>query len=371
MSTDTYAMTSQIRNRVLSFGRTLVDQEAARVIVPPKSNESGFWFGGGNLVKGPDGFLYLVGRYRNAGDSRTGLDAGERGLELAIFRSTDGGESFDKVVSFQKSDLDVGERTVLSIEGSALEFVDKGVRLLVSTEKAGIDYPPGLEGFLKPGTGVWTIEELNAPEVDQLKHANIETIIASDVPEYYHAKDPFLMPSANGKRRVGFCSHPFNWSSSNTSIAEEVSPGEWEITYDVLPRGAAWDVAISRGTCVLEVPALGGMADLGTQLIFYDGGECMRPLDEHSNAKKRPRGYSCEELGGLAVITGSDPWSIARASRFEAAFVSPFGTGCSRYVDILMDDAWFYVTWQQSQPDGSQPLVMNKVPRESALRVLE
>ncbi|HSG69431.1 MAG TPA: hypothetical protein VLA12_03405, partial [Planctomycetaceae bacterium] len=52
-----------------------------------------------------------------------------------------------------------------------------------------------------------------------------------------------------------------------------------------------------------------------------------------------------------------------RLSRYEPAFVSPFGTGCSRYVDVLIADDGMYVTWQQSQSDFSQPLVMNFVPR--------
>ena len=60
------------------------------MIVYRRTNaETGFWFGGGNMVQDHDGTLWLVGRYRNHGDSRTGLGAGERGLELALFRSDD------------------------------------------------------------------------------------------------------------------------------------------------------------------------------------------------------------------------------------------------------------------------------------------
>ena len=54
--------------------------------------------------------------------------------------------------SSSKSDLNVGDREVLSIEGSALRIGDDGVELYVSTEKSGIGYPAGLESFLKPGT---------------------------------------------------------------------------------------------------------------------------------------------------------------------------------------------------------------------------
>ena len=61
-------------------------------------------------------------------------------------------------MSFSKPELNVGDRSVLSIEGSALLFNEQGVELFVSSEKAGIDYPAEFRSFLKPGTGVWTIE---------------------------------------------------------------------------------------------------------------------------------------------------------------------------------------------------------------------
>ena len=69
------------------------------------------WFGGGNAVRDPhDGSLLLIGRYRDAGDSRTGLTQGTRGRELAIFRSltADNGRSFEKINSWDKSDLHCG-----------------------------------------------------------------------------------------------------------------------------------------------------------------------------------------------------------------------------------------------------------------------
>ena len=51
-------------------------------------------------------------------------------------------------------------------------------------------------------------------------------------------------------------------------------------------------------------------------------------------------------------------------------FISPTGTGCSRYVDVLETKDGFYATWQQSQDDLSQPLVMNFVSRDEALQIL-
>ena len=105
-------MTNQLADRdeaaLLRFAHALVDQESARVIVPPKRRETGFWFGGGNMIEDPKGCLYVVGRYRNHGDSRTGLHLGERGLELAIFRSSDRGQTFEKLVSWTKAEEIVG-----------------------------------------------------------------------------------------------------------------------------------------------------------------------------------------------------------------------------------------------------------------------
>ncbi len=87
-------LSQDAREKLSAFAKTLVDQDAAKPIVFPRENREGFWFGAGNLSIGPDGAMYLIGRYRNFGDSRTGLDAGTRGLELAIFRSVDRGRSF-------------------------------------------------------------------------------------------------------------------------------------------------------------------------------------------------------------------------------------------------------------------------------------
>src|SRR5690348_2012601 len=142
-------VTQHLERALIAFSSRLVDQQRARVIVGPKRDAPGFWFGGGNLALGPDGHLYLVGRYRNAGDSRIGLAGGERGAELAIFRSRDRGRSFEKVLSFSKSDLNVVGRHVLSIEGSALHWTSTGgVELFVSSEKDGVGYPPGFEDYI-------------------------------------------------------------------------------------------------------------------------------------------------------------------------------------------------------------------------------
>jgi hypothetical protein len=360
----TSALSVPLQEQLIHFCRRLVDQQKARVIVTPQAPEPGFWFGGGNMVSAPDGSLYLVGRYRNAGDSRTGVAAGTRGLELAIFRSQDQGKSFHKVLQFSKQDLNVPGRPVVSIEGSALRWTADGVELFVSTEKDGVGYPAGYESYLKPGTGVWSIDRLQAATIEGLKSAAVEPLLECHDPRYIHVKDPFLYESKTGPTLL-FCSHPFSWTSSNTGylpLSKPVDPTR--AVYEFFSRGVTWDVAMSRGTCLLDVPRVGKFGDQQVGLLFYDGGECVRNLDEHAQAVKRPRGYSCEELGGAACFLNGEWTRLERLSKYEPLFVSPTGTGCSRYVNVLSRPEGMYVTWQQSQADGSQPLVMNFVSRE-------
>ena len=120
---------------------------------------------------------------------------------------------------------------------------------------------------------------------------------------------------------------------------------------------------------VLPLPSVGCLTGRDIRLLFYDGGECVRNLDEHASAVKRPRGYSCEELGGLAYFLDGDLDCIHRLSQHFPLFVSPHGTGCSRYVDVLQTASEWIATWQQSQPDLSQPLVMNRVSNDSIERI--
>ena len=354
-----------ITTRLKAVASRLIDQEQARVIVHPQRQGTGHWFGGGNMVQDAKGTLWLTGRFRNQGDSRTGLGAGERGLELAIYRSDDQADTFQQSLTLSKSDLNVGAREVLSIEGAALRLLDDHrVELFVSTEKKGIGYPADLSSHLKPGTGVWTIDRLTADSIAQLSEAAVETVLETDDPRFLHIKDPFL-GSHRGTDCLLFCTHPFCWTSSNTGyvLLDDRALGVENANLEFFPRGFTWDVAMTRGTALVNLPSVGVLADKDVQLFFYDGGECVRDLDQHATAVKRPRGYSCEELGGVAYCQDGDLNTVQRLSVNHPMFVSPHGTGCSRYVDVLATADSYIVTWQQSQADGSQPLVMNVVPR--------
>ncbi|MGI9473584.1 MAG: hypothetical protein ACR2NZ_18725 [Rubripirellula sp.] len=361
-----------ISDRLIEIATRLIDQRQARVIVPPQRPSSGHWFGGGNMIQDELGTRWLVGRYRNQGDSRTGLGAGERGLELAIFRSADGGNDFEKVLSLSKEELNVGSRQVLSIEGTVMRFVDGGVELFVSTEKQGIEYPENLQSYLKPGTGVWTVDRIRAGSVESIADAEVKTILETQDPRFIHIKDPFL-GTHQGDDCLLFCTHPFCWTSSNTGYVslDRGEPSAANANMSFFPRGFTWDVAITRGTALLKLPQVGVCAGRDLSLFFYDGGECVRNLDEHASAVQRPRGYSCEELGGVAVCEGDDLNRTQRLSITAPLFVSPHGTGCSRYVDVLATNDHYIATWQQAQADGSQPLVMNSVPRSEIEAILQ
>jgi hypothetical protein len=368
-----------VRSRLTSFVQTLVNQQAAHAVVPPDQPASGYWFGGGNVIQDTDGSLLLIGRYRSGGDSRTGIQAGTRGRELTLLRSTDGGQTFARCVSWDKVALSSVDGNVLSIEGACLTKEQGEYRLYVSTEK-NIPYPDGLHDYQKPGAGLWTIDVLRVNSLDSLATASIEPLLSSTDPSHLHLKDPFVWndstessTAADKRFKLGFCSHPFGWSSSNTGYAELDSTGSRanRVMQGVLTRGTTWDVAMTRVTCVLPVPKVGMFAERDYTLVFYCGGECVRQLDEHSTAVRRPRGYSCEELGGVAVYVDHEISTVVRLSELEPLFVSPWGTGCSRYVDVLPTDDTFVTTWQQSQSDQSQPLVLNAVERNETEALLK
>lgn len=360
---------STVEKKLENFAKALINEEKAKIAIPANRPSKGYWFGGGNMIE-KDGSFYVSGRYRNDGDSRTGLDLGDRGLELAVFESKDRGKSFQKIHSIMKLDLPGG---VLSIEGTALNINAQGqIELFISSEKSQNTYPAHLQDYLKKGTGVWSIDVITANTITGLTVDKIKPLLSCDKPEYIHVKDPFYYRSYTGAQYLMFCTHPFTWSSSNTGFmkrkGEELSFEEpvWEF----FRRGHTWDVAMTRGTYVLDMPQIGVLKDKRISLCFYDGGECLRNIDQHEKAVKRPRGYSCEELGGLAYIENGSLSSIKRISVETPFFLSPYGTACSRYVSVLTAKEGMYALWQQSQKDCSQPLVMNFLSNEEIIALL-
>lgn len=363
------------RGRLTAFMHALVNQNAASPVVLPEQSLSGYWFGGGNIIQDADGSLLLVGRYRSKGDSRTGLNAGTRGRELTLFRSVDAGRTFVKEACWDKAALSRPDASVLSIEGSCLTTHGGEYRLYVSSEKDRA-YPDALRPYQKPGAGVWSIDVLRGNSLQALNGAAVEPVLSETDPSFLHLKDPFVWNDSEDAEvnsfRLGFCSHPFSWTSSNTGVATLDGTGccVKSLQQEVIPRGTTWDVAMTRATSVLPVPRVGLFAERPHTIVFYCGGECLRQLDEHGTAVNRPRGYSCEELGGAVVYVDHDVTTAVRLSDIEPLFVSPWGTGCSRYVDVLSTVDCFLTSWQQSQHDQSQPLVLNSLARKDAEALL-
>lgn len=367
-------LTDEQKQKLTTLASELVNQEAARELVAPQDRSTGYWFGGGNVVQDRDGSILIAGRYRNYGDSRTGVGAGERGLELAVFRAPDVHGEFEKILSFSKADLAHSGMPIVSIEGVALHLTEEGIELFISTEKDA-KYPERLAGYQKPGAGVWSIDRIHAGKVEDLSPANIEEIIpfGSDDPGRLHCKDPWVFDLPNGDLILGYCTHPFTWSSSGTALFRRPAGSESyeKITDDALRRGPVWDIAAARVTERLAIPKVGSFAEAGDlSLYFYDSCESLRQLDENPTAVSRPRGWSCEEIGGIAVGDDNDLSVIESISIEAPLFVSPHGTGCSRYVATVVTDEGIFANWQQSQPDLCQPLVGNFVPMARVNEIL-
>ncbi len=359
-------------DRLIALASALIDQEAATLVVPPMGNSTGFWFGGGNIVRDVDGAILVCGRYRNYGDSRTGTGAGARGLEFAIFRSETPSGPWEKIVSFSKAGLSRDGAPVVSIEGGALLPTAGGMELYISTERDK-PYPAAIAAFQKPGTGYWSIDLIASTGVRALDPITATTILETEVPSRLHIKDPVAFPLENGLTGLIFCNHPYTWSSSSTGVAVR-KPGSNKfkvITQEALPRGPVWDVAATRVTEKMPVPRLGVLADQPPlSLYFYDGAECLRRLDENPLAVARPRGWSCEEIGGVAFGFDADFPQMDRLTVDAPLFISPHGTGCSRYISTLVTDEGIFATWQQSQDDLSQPLVGHLLPMARVEEIL-
>jgi len=363
---------SLLKEKLITLAKKLINQEKARILMRPLRNARGFWFGSGNVIKEEDGTFYMVGRYRNEGDSRTGLEAGERGLELDIFAAKDFYGPFEKIKSFVKSDLDVGNKRVLSIEGSCLHKRGNEFELFISSEKA-ISYPEEVKKYQKKGTGIWTIDLISADKIKNLDSSSIKQVLASEEPPYLHTKDPVVFDLPNGDTGMIFCSHPFAWSSSNSGLAIRKKNEEdfIKVSESILHRGFVWDIAVTRITDRLPIPQIGIFKDIpAISLYFYDGAECVREHEQSSRGIKRARGYSCEEIGGLAWGFDEDFPKIERLSVNAPLFVSPNGTGCSRYVSTLVTEEAIYASWQQSQPDFSQPFVGHSLTMEEVEEIL-
>ncbi len=356
------------------LGVRLVDQHSAKILIPANKEETGYWFGGGNIIQEKNGRILICGRYRNAGDSTTGTGAGERGLEFAVFAGYEIGDGFDKIISYSKKDL-AHSSDIVSIEGGCLlqNKLTNQTELYISTEKK-IAYPKTFINFQKPRTGVWSIDQLSGESPESINLNTIQTVVSSETPNSLHVKDPVAFNWPNNQIELIYCNHPFSWSSSNSGLARLGNNQNIfeKISDSILPRGNSWDVACARITERLPIPKVGSFAELpDLSLYFYDGAECLRQLQQNSKAARRPRGFSCEELGGLAWGWDSEFPKINSISSEFPLFISPYGSGSSRYVSsIFLQDGSLLSTWQQSQNNGSQPLVMNLIEKSEVDRIL-
>jgi hypothetical protein len=359
------------QRRLIELGKAIINQEKYTVVVEPYMKGKGCWFGGGKIRASEDGKIYITGRYRNLGDSRYGITKGDRGAELAVFISEDGGKTFNKIKSWNKKDLSYQGKEVLSIEGTSINFEKGKVEIYISSEKK-ISYPEIVKKYQKQDTGIWEIDKIEGSSIDEIKSVDIKNILSSNDPERLHIKDPAVFQIKH-KTYMLFCEHPFSWTCSYSGIAVKEKGGFKIISNDILARGYTWDVAVTRITDRLPVPKIGVFKNLpDISLYFYDGAECIREHPVSGEGVNIPRGYSCEEIGGLAY--GFDekiPFEIHRLSSLFPLFYSPEGTGCNRYVSAMWNGEKIYAVWQRSMKDFSQPLVMNIIDKKEIEGILK
>ena len=351
---------SIIIENLIQFSTQLVNQEKARIIVPPNSQKKGYWFGGGNMIFDEHGHLWLIGRYRDHGDSRKGVGAGPRGLELALFKSEDNASTFRKVMSWSKSALESDYLRILSIEGSALNRTSESTWEIFFSVERSREYPESLNDYQKLGTGVWSVSRITSNSLLDFDNSVVDEILTCDKKfEHLHVKDPVVWGPKSDY--ILFCTHPFTWASGSTGYARRNASNHFEIAdWCIVEKAHSWDIATTRITSRLPIPQIGPFADLAPcSIYFFDGAECMNALSQNASGLQRPRGYSCEELGGIYFGFDQDFPVLQKISILHPHFISPWGTGCSRYVDALLTNEGIHVSWQQSQKDQSQPLVHN------------
>ena len=353
-------LTNKISEKLIHFANELINQDTAKIIIPGNKQEKGYWFGGGNMVSDELGNLWLIGRYRDAGDSRTGVRSGSRGLELSLFMSENKAASFQKMKSWFKTDLVNDQYKVLSIEGSALnKLSDKTWEIFFSIEKSRT-YPATLEEYQKPGTGIWSVGRIITSSLADFHNASVDEIILCNKHyQHLHVKDPVALGTKSND--ILFCTHPFTWASGSTGYARRNNSNKFDVVdWCIVEKGHSWDVATTRITSKLPLPRVGYFAELPPcSIYFFDGAECMNELSQNSSERHRPRGYSCEELSGIYFGFDEDFPSIQKISILQPLFISPWGTGCCRYIDALVTDDGIHASWQQSQKNLSQPLVHN------------
>lgn len=357
----------RLEQRLAALARALVDDAAATVLVEPTEDAPGFWFGSGGVARHARGAYYLSGRYRDRGDSRTGLAAGRRGWKLVVARSPSPMGPYQEIWSREKQDLGTERGEVVSIEGTALLLRVDRVELYISSEKARA-YPDPVASTQKPHTGIWDIDMVSAPGFDALDSGRITPLLWSDDPVTLHVKDPSVSVGPDGETVLIFCHHGFNWSSSSTGVMTRARGGtDWSApSFNVMEHGLTWDVAVTRVTGRLPVPRVGAFAsEPAVSIYFYDGAECVR---DHGSST--PKGYSCEELGGAAYGLDRELPAFVRLSPLEPMFVSRHATGCHRYVETHADDDGILAIWQMADPNGAQPLYGHYLPADRVAEIL-
>lgn len=260
--------------------------ETSQVVVEAPEPRPGSWAGAPSALVSA-GEHWLAYRLRNP--------VGEgRGYCNVLARSTDG-VRFETVATVDR-DAFGGE----SLERPALVRTPTGRwRLYVSVAL--------------PGTKAWRIDLLEADAPEALSAATPRTVL--DATALSAPKDPVVRLAGDGTWHLWASVHPLDDPDAtdrmNTRHATSPDGVTWQWRGVALePRPGRWDARGVRLTTVVRA---------GAQTVaYYDG--------------RRTAEENWEERTGLAVSVGDGRFT---ALGDEPAYVSPFGAGGLRYVDLV------------------------------------
>jgi len=87
--------------------------------------------------------------------------------------------------------------------------------------------------------------------------------------------------------------------------------------------------------------------------FWFGGGECMRDLDEHKHAAKRPRGYFCKELVGWAGLRMMNSMVLNVCRELNLPLPAPMARDQADTWTYSQPRMPVFSTWQQSQDEKS------------------
>lgn len=294
-------------------GPPIPDPELATVAVAAPGDGPGYWAGAPSAVYA-EGVYYLAYRLRRPVGSG-------RGYANVIARSDDG-LRFEPICTLDRDDFDAD-----SLERPALVAVPGGGwRIYVSCAT--------------PGTAHWRVDLLEADDPSGFTASRRRTVLPGN--EAIAVKDPVIRYDGSSWHLWASC-HPLDVPTETdrmvSDYATSVDGVDWTWHGTALRgRRQTWD---SRGTRIASV-----LVDGAAVIAYYDG--------------RASAGENWEERTGIAVGVGYDAFTGIGET---ATAVSPYGSGCLRYVDVVdLPGGARRLYFEASRPDGAHDLMTQHFP---------